>query len=94
MIEVEFSSLSHLDQENVNMDSFITWFGVIHLAKTITIDLANCSFENAIIGSNPNLNYLKSDPFTYITFKRYTLDEFYGIMINIRVSKQSTAGYE
>jgi len=35
----------------------------------------------------------EQDPFAYITTKRYTPKEFYGIMIDIGASKKSTAGY-
>ena len=93
MIDVGFSSPFPLDQENVNTDTFITSFGIIHSAKTITTDLANRSFEHAITGSNPNSNRHESDPFTYITSARYTLDKFYGIMIDRGASKRSSAGY-
>ena len=75
------------------MITFITSFGKIHSAKTMTMDLANCSFNHAITGSNPDLDRHESDPFTYITSERYTLDEFYKIMIDTRASKQLTAGY-
>ena len=67
MIDMRFSSLSSLNQDNVNTDIFITSFGIIYSAKTITSDLVNHSFEYAIIGNNPNFNCHKSDPFTYIT---------------------------
>lgn len=60
----------------------------------MTTNLANCSFDYAITGSNPDLNRHKSDPFTYISKERYKSDEFYGIMINTIASKQLTAGYE
>ena len=93
MIDAGFSSLFSLDQDNVNTDTFITSFGIIHSAKIITSDLTNCFFDHAIIGNNPNLKRHESDCFTYITSERYTSDEFYGIKINIRAFKQSTAGY-
>ena len=35
----------------------------------------------------------KQDLFAYITTKRYTPKEFYGVIINIGTSKKSTAGY-
>ena len=34
-----------------------------------------------------------SDLFAYTTTSRYTFDEFYGVIINIKVSKRLTAGY-
>lgn len=67
MIDGGFSLLSLLDQDNVNMDIFITFFGTIHSIITITTDLANRSFEHVIIGNNLNINSHKSDPFIYIT---------------------------
>src|ERR1700722_9407244 len=35
----------------------------------------------------------KQDLFVYITIKRYTPKEFYGVMIDIGASKKSTVGY-
>jgi len=35
----------------------------------------------------------KQDLFAYITTKRYTPKEFYGVMIDIGASKKSTVGY-
>ena len=35
----------------------------------------------------------KQDLFAYITIKRYTPKEFYGVIIDIGASKKSTAGY-
>jgi len=35
----------------------------------------------------------KQDPFAYITIKRYTPKEFYGVIIDIGASKKSTIGY-
>jgi len=35
----------------------------------------------------------EQDPFAYITTERYTLKEFYGVIIDIGASKKSTAGY-
>ena len=39
MIDVGFLSPIPLDQDNVNTDTFITSFGTMHSAKTITTDL-------------------------------------------------------
>ena len=75
MIDVGFSSPSLLDQENVNTDTFITSFGTINSAKTVTTELANRSFEHAITGSNPDSKRHESDLFTYITSERYTSDK-------------------
>ena len=35
----------------------------------------------------------KQDLFIYITIERYTLKEFYGVIIDISTSKKSIAGY-
>ena len=35
----------------------------------------------------------KQDLFIYITIKRYTLKEFYSVIIDINTSKKSTTGY-
>ena len=35
----------------------------------------------------------KQDLFAYITIERYTPKEFYGVIIDIGVSKKSTIGY-
>ena len=93
MIGVGFSSPFPLDQENLNTDIFITSFGTIYSAKIITIDLTNRFFEYAITGNNPNFNRHESDPFTYITSKRYISVEFYGIMIDTKASKRLTVRY-
>ena len=93
MIDIGFSSPSPLDKKKLNTDTFITSFGIIHLAKTITTNLANCFFEYALTGSNHDSEHYKSDLFTYITLERYISDEFYEIMNDTRASKQSTAGY-
>ncbi|RKF64812.1 hypothetical protein OnM2_016072 [Erysiphe neolycopersici] len=39
-----------------------------------------------------NVNFLKTNPFTYNTNKRHTTDKFYGIMIDTGASSWSTAG--
>ncbi len=93
MIDVEFSSPSNLDQENVNTNTFINSFGTIYQAKTMTLYLANCSFDHAITGADPTLTPHESDSFTYIISERHTSDKFYGIMIDTGASKRSTAGY-
>lgn len=93
IIDVRFSSLFLLNQENLNIDTFITSFKTIHLAKIIITDLANCFFEHAISGNNSNLNCYKLDTFTYVTSERYISDEFYGIMIGTRAWKQTTTQY-
>ena len=82
MIHVGFSSPFNLDQENVNPNTFITFFAKIHQAQTMTAYLANRSFDHIITAADPTLTPPKSDSFTYITSERYTSDKFYGIMID------------
>ena len=65
--------------------------------------LADSSFLYSITPENPPVNTpirpvtdstdREQDPFAYITTKRYTSKEFYGVMIDIGASKKSTAGY-
>ena len=65
--------------------------------------LANRSFIHLIIPKNqpisipirPIIDIInrKQDLFAYITIKRYTYKEFYGVIINIGASKKSTIGY-
>lgn len=94
MIDVRFSSFFLLDQENLNTNTFITSFRTIHSAQTMSIHLANQFFDYAITKSSINLKRHKSDFFTYITSEKYTSNKFYRIIIDIRASKQSTAGYK
>lgn len=54
MIDIEFSSLFPLNQNNVNIETFITSFGTLYLAKTIITDLTNCFFEHVITKNNPD----------------------------------------
>ncbi len=68
-------------------------FGIIYLAKIIITDLANSFFDYTITGSNLDLKHYELNAFTYIISERYTSHKFYKIMIDIRASKQSTAGY-
>ena len=42
--------------------------------------------------STPIINY-KQNLFAYITTERYTLKEFYSVIIDINASKKSTVGY-
>ncbi len=93
MIDVGFSSLSNVDQENINTNTFITFFGKIHQVETMTEYLANHFFDPTITGADLTLAPHESDFFTYITSERYTFDKFYGITIDKGASKQSTAGY-
>jgi len=65
--------------------------------------LANRSFIHLIIPENwpvstpvgpvMDVTDREQDLFAYITTKRYTPKEFYGIMIDIGTSKKSTVGY-
>jgi hypothetical protein len=65
--------------------------------------LADRSFLHSIAPKNPPISTpirpvtdfidQEQDPFIYITTKRYTSKEFYGVIINIGASKKSTIGY-
>lgn len=87
MIYIKFLSLFMLDQENSNINIFTISFRTIHSAKIIIINLINYFSDYAMTKSNLDLKYYKSNPFTYITLEKYSLDKFYGIMINIKASK-------
>ena len=65
------------------------------LAKQfLTTDLENRSFAYTVTATDPtDDNGPNTDPFAYIITSRYTSDEFYGIMVDTRVSKNSTARY-
>ena len=64
MIEIRSSSHFSLDSKNLNIDTFFTSFGTIHLAQTMSTDLINHLFRHCITGSNLALQHHKSDPFT------------------------------
>jgi hypothetical protein len=73
---------------------FLTSFGEIQCQKAIkaTTALANQSFAHALVRTALTTTDDKSDPFTYTTTSRYTSDRFYGVMINTKALKRSTAG--
>lgn len=83
MIDIRFSSLFPLNKKNLNTNTFINFFGTIHSAQTIIINLVNCFFEHAITRNNSNLNCYKYNPFTYITLEKYTSNKFCRIIIDI-----------
>lgn len=60
----------------------------------MTRDLANRFFDDAITGNNQDLDCYKSYLFKCITLERFTLDEFYRIMIDTKASKQWMARYK
>jgi hypothetical protein len=58
-----------------------------------TTAFADRSFAHALAKIVPTTD-TKSDPFAYSnTTSRYTSDRFYGVIINTRASKRSTAGW-
>jgi hypothetical protein len=69
-------------------------------AFNITTTLADRSFIYSIIPAKPPAsttikpvaNY-KQDLFAYITIERYNSKQFYGVIIDIGISKMSTTGY-
>lgn len=93
MIDSRSLSFSLLDQESLNIDIFIISFGPIFLAQTMSSNLVNYFFDYSITRSNLGLQYYKSNSSTYITSKKYILDEFYEIINYTKASKQSTTGY-
>ena len=63
-------------------------------------DLANKAFSHLVTALDSAIPFIQTplitdkDPFTYnITTSCYTVDRFLGIIIDIRASKHSTAGY-
>lgn len=59
----------------------------------ITINFTNRFFDHTINENNLNLNCHNLNLFIYIILKKYTLDKFYRIIINIKALKQLRAGY-
>jgi len=93
-------SFAHNDQDNTS-ESFLTTFRTVTDAQALstTADLANRSFAHAISPVKPLCGPVnpppEQDPFVYSnnTTSRYTSEKFYGIMIDTRASKRSTAGW-
>lgn len=48
IIDIKFLLSFPLNQENLNIETFITSFRIIHLAKTMTTNLANRFFDYTI----------------------------------------------
>jgi hypothetical protein len=57
----------------------------------IAINLADRAFASVITGANPT-SPETSEPVTSTTATRYSLDKFYGVVIDTEVSQKSTAG--
>ena len=64
MIDVRFSSPSNLDQKNINTNTFLTTFGTIYQAETMTAYLAHRSSDHYITWADATLKPHKSDLFT------------------------------
>ena len=64
---------------------------------SIAITLVNKAFSHSVTTINNIVLFITDqDPFIYnitISTSRYTVDNFIGIIINIKASKQSIAGY-
>ena len=62
----------------------------------ISTILANKAFNYLLILKNITKPILTTDPFIYTLntpSSQYTLDVFLGIIVNIKISKKSIAGY-
>ena len=64
-------------------------------ATTIVLELANRVYSHAVITINTTTDAFptNTDPFAYNTTSYYTSIKFMGIIIDIKTSKHSTAGY-
>ena len=64
----------------------------------MAVTLANKAFSYLVITIDNIVPFITNqDPFTYnitISMFYYTADKFIGIIIDIKASKQSTAGYD
>src|SRR3984885_2744027 len=89
------------NQEQEILETFLTTFRPFtdSQAFNITTILANHLFIHLIIPKNQSVSIparpiidvtdYKQDLFAYITIKRYTLKEFYSVIINIGTFKKS-----
>ena len=83
----------------LNINHYYTSFSQVKQYKIISIaaTLANKAFNYLVITIDNTAPLMTDqDPFTYnatISTSHYTVDNFIGIMIDIRASKQSIAGY-
>ena len=98
--EIPLSPLEEKDETR----NFITSFGSMAYAESMTMNLANRSFAHSIsldskvsdVTTDPattDFTTTDPDPFSYIATERYTSREFYGIMVDTGASRHSTAGY-
>jgi hypothetical protein len=89
---IDFESLEPAGDDQAEL--FLTSFGEIQCQEAIKAitALANRSFAHTLVRTALTATDDKSDPFAYTTTSRYTSDRFYGVMINTRASKRSTAG--
>ena len=65
-------------------------------ATSMSVVLANKAFSHSLTLEDITKPTLATNPFTYTlntSSSRYTLDVFLGIVVDIGVSKKSTAGY-
>ena len=89
-------------KEQETLEIFLTTFRPFTDSQAFNIMtvLANYSFIHLFTPKNHftstpimDVTDYKQDPFTYITTERYTLKEFYGVIINTGTFKKSTVGY-
>src|SRR6266704_5804894 len=83
----------------LNINYFYTSFSQVKQHKVISIaaTLANKAFSHSVTTIDNTAPLITNqDPFTYnatIFMSHYTADNFIGIMIDIKASKQSTVRY-
>ena len=72
-------------------------YGKIELDNTTAIasELANRAYSHAVttINTTTDVFYTNIDPFAYNTTLYYTFIKFIGVIIDIKASKYSIAGY-
>jgi len=83
----------------LNIDYYYTFFSQVeqHKAISIAVILANKAFNHLVTTIDNTVPLMTDqDPFTYnatTSMSRYTTNNFIGIIIDTRISKQSIAGY-
>jgi hypothetical protein len=85
-------------KESESGTAYLMAFGELipNKATSISIILANKAFSYLLILEDMTKPTLVTDPFIYIlntSSSRYISDVFLGIIINIKASRKSTAGY-
>ena len=76
-------------------EAFITSFEMIKDAESMLFNLINRSFEHSL--TRISLQFVTNEiqnSFVYVVDDRYSFTQFYEVMIDIKASKHSTAGYD